>query len=178
MLLVLVAVMTLNGCQCRQGGPVAGRTAQGEAAIGWEVEGGELIHQVRLVQGEAVLWQIDAVDTAPRVVVVGRSSEGFTTTLPLQPPTEPSVATSVVVDYKTNDGVVTYRTFTFPAAGIGALSEAKVSKLQCGLDLGGMARRLGWLVVWLAVFGFMLVLGATGLLAAIRRAIRGAPLDP
>ncbi|MEY2454401.1 MAG: hypothetical protein QOD92_3975 [Acidimicrobiaceae bacterium] len=178
MLLALVAVMTLNGCECRQGGPVAGRTAQGDAAIGWEVEGGELIHQVRLVQGEAVLWQIDAVDTSPRVVVVGKSSEGFTTTLPLQPPIEPSAATSVVVDYKTHRGMVTYRTFTFPAAEISALSEAKVSKLECGLDVGGMARWVGWLVVWVAVFGFILVLGATGLLAAIRRAIRGAPLDP
>jgi hypothetical protein len=168
----------LSGCECRRGGPVAGRTPQGDAAVGWELEGAELIQQVRLVQGRTVVWQIDAVDTRPRVIVVGETTEGFATTLPLQPASDPSAGTSIVVDYEDARGMVASRSFTFVMSEIRALPMAGMTQLRCGLDVGGIARWIGWLVVGLAVFGFFLVLGVTGLLAAVRRAIKGAPLDP
>lgn len=127
---------------------------------------------------DALLWQIDAVDPTPRVIVVGGSPEGFTTTLPLQPIADSTAPRSVVVDFADTYGSVTARTFAFSPVDVGALSVATVSKHECGIDLDGFLRWIGLVAVWTALLGFLLVLGTTGLVAAIRRAVRGAPLDP
>jgi len=177
-LLAIVAIALMSGCECLAAGPRLGRSAGGGMAIGWELEGSEVVHRVRLEQQGVVRWQIDATDGTPRVIDVGLPAGGFRTTKPFDPPLDANAEASVVVDFTDDRGVERSTGLVYRSCDVDKLGRATVADYRCGLDLGAIASGLGRLMFGAVLFGLLVLIGVTGLLFAVRRAVRGAPLDP
>ena len=184
MLLACAAVLAMSGCECTRGtGPQLGRTESGAAAIGWmkeDVESAERVYRIQLVQNDVVQWQIDAPNGSVQVFEVGQPANGFRTTTSLEIPLDQTGSALLMVDYADSRGRPRSSTLELVPANVGSMSQAGITSAggKCGIDFPDLAWRVAWVVVGLAIFGVVLLLGTTGLVAAIRRAIRGAPLDP
>jgi hypothetical protein len=113
-----------------------------------------------------------------RVFEVGQPADGFTTTFPLNAALDENSGASLIVDYADAHDHRQSSTLDFMPSEVGSLGEATMSDYQCGLDPGAIVRFFAWLLAGLVAFGVALLVLTTGLLAAIRRAVKGAPLDP